>query len=115
MGENPSPLGEDFSLTKISTMENYLKTSHSIYDIKYHLVWITKYRKSVMSGELAKRIRELIRQICKSSDVEIIKGHVSKDYVHLFVSVPPHLSVSDLVKQIKGKSSWKIMSEFINR
>jgi len=45
-------------------------------------------------------------------DVEIIKGHISKDHIHLFVSVPPHLSVSDLVKELKGKSSWKIMSEF---
>ena len=93
-------------------MENYRKTSHSLYDIKYHIVWITKYRKPVLVGELAKRVRELIRQICKGMDVEIIKGHVSKDHVHLFVSVPPHLSVSELIKRIKGKSSWKIMSEF---
>ncbi|HBH49670.1 MAG TPA: IS200/IS605 family transposase [Bacteroidales bacterium] len=93
-------------------MENYRKTSHSLYDIKYHIVWITKYRKQVLVGEVAKRTRELIRQICKGLDVEIISGHVSKDHIHLFVSVPPHLSVSDLVKKIKGKSSWKIMSEF---
>ena len=45
-------------------MEHYRKTSHSIYDLKVHLVWITKYRKPVMTGELAKRVRELIRQIC---------------------------------------------------
>ena len=93
-------------------MENYRKTSHSLYDIKYHIVWITKYRKPVLVGQLAKRVRELIRQICKGMDVEIISGHVSKDHVHLFVSVPPHLSVSELIKRIKGKSSWKIMSEF---
>jgi putative transposase len=93
-------------------MENYRKTSHSLYDIKYHIVWITKYRKQVLVGEVAKRTRELIRQICKGLDVEIISGHVSKDHIHLFVSVPPHLSVSDLVKKIKGKSSWQIMSEF---
>jgi putative transposase len=93
-------------------MQNYRKTAHSVYDIKYHLVWITKYRKPVLEGELARRIRELIRQICKAKDVEIIQGHVSKDHVHLFVSVPPHVSVSTLVKKLKGKSSWKIMSEF---
>ena len=93
-------------------MENYRKTSHSLYDIKYHIVWITKYRKPVLVGELAKRTRELIRQICKGMDVEIISGHISKDHVHLFLSVPPHISVSELVKKIKGKSSWKIMSEF---
>ncbi len=93
-------------------MQNYRKTSHSLYDLKYHLVWITKYRKPVLTGELAKRVRELLRQISKSEDVEIIKGHVSSDHVHMFVSVPPHLSVSDLVKKLKGKSSWKVMSEF---
>ncbi|HXH18021.1 MAG TPA: IS200/IS605 family transposase [Chitinophagales bacterium] len=93
-------------------MQNYRKTSHSVYDIKYHIVWITKYRKPVLVGELAQRVRELVRQICKSNDVEIIQGHVSKDHIHLFVSVPPHLSVSQLVKELKGKSSWKIMSEF---
>ena|SRR3990172_10209549 len=93
-------------------MENYRKTSHSVYDIKFHIVWITKYRKKILTGELANRTRELIRQYSKSMDVEIIKGHISKDHIHLFVSVPPHLSVSDLVKELKGKSSWKIMSEF---
>jgi putative transposase len=93
-------------------MENYRKTSHSLYDLKYHLVWITKYRKPVLTGELAVRVRELIRQICKENDIEIIKGHVSRDHVYLFVSVPPHISVSNVVKKIKGKSSWKIMSEF---
>ncbi len=93
-------------------MQNYRTTSHSVYDIKYHIVWITKYRKPVLTGELARRARELIRHNCKSLDVEIIKGHVSKDHIHLFVSVHPHLTVSSLVKQLKRKSSWKIMSEF---
>ena len=67
-------------------MQNYRKTSHTTYDCKYHIVWITKYRKKVMSGVVAERVRELVRQICKENDVEIIKGHVSKDHVHLFVS-----------------------------
>jgi putative transposase len=112
MGENPSPLGEDFSLNYLSEMQRYRKTSHSLYDIKYHLVWITKYRKKILIGELATRVRELLRQICKSNEVEIIKGHISKDHVHMFVSVPPHLSVSDLMQKLKGKSSRKVMSEF---
>jgi len=93
-------------------MKKYRKTSHTVYDIKYHIVWITKYRKKILTGVLAKRVRELIREICKANEVEIIKGHVSKDHVHLFVSVPPHISVSKLMQYIKGKSSRKIMSEF---
>lgn len=92
-------------------MQNYRKTSHTTYDCKYHIVWITKYRKKVMSGVIAERVRELIRQICKENDVEIIKGHVSKDHIHLFVSVPPQLALSKLVQSLKGKSSYKMLNE----
>lgn len=92
-------------------MQNYRKTSHTTYDCKYHIVWITKYRKKVLGGEVGKRVRELLREICKSNDVEILKGHVSKDHVHLFVSVPPHLALSKLVQYLKGKSSYKLMQE----
>ncbi len=93
-------------------MENYRKTSHSVYDLKYHLVWITKYRKPVIFGDVAIRLRELIRETCKSLDIEIIKGHVSKDHVHLFVSVPPQLSISKVMGRIKGKTSRKMLSEY---
>ncbi|CAN5907126.1 IS200/IS605 family transposase [soil metagenome] len=92
-------------------MQNYRKTSHSTYDCKYDIVWITKYRKKVMSGLVAERVRELIRQICKEHEVEILKGHVSRDHVHLFVSVPPHLAISKLVQYLKGKSSYKLLQE----
>jgi len=93
-------------------MEHYRKSSHTTYDIKYHLVWITKYRKPVLTGEIANRVRELIREICKGKEIEIIKGHVSRDHVHIFVSVPPHISVSHVMQSLKGKTSRKMMSEF---
>jgi len=93
-------------------MENYRKSSHTVYDIKYHLVWITKYRKPVLRGPIADRVRELIREICRANDVEIIKGHVSKEHVHLFVSAPPDISVSKLVQRIKGKSAFKLLAEY---
>ena len=78
-------------------MENYRKSSYCIYDIKYHLVWITKYRKPVITGQIAVRTRELVRMICHSNEVEILAGHVGSDHIHLLVSVPPHLSASKLV------------------
>ena len=93
-------------------MEHYRKTSHSVYDLKYHLVWITKYRKPVLTGEVALRCRELIRQCCSSLDVEILKGHVSKDHIHLFVSVPPQVSLSKLMQSVKGRSSRRMLDEF---
>lgn len=93
-------------------MQNYRKSAHATYDIKYHLVWIIKYRKRVLTGKIAERVRELIRIVCKNNEVEIIAGHVSKDHVHLLVSVPPHLSVSKIVQYIKGYTSRKLMMEY---
>ena len=93
-------------------MQHYRKTSHAVYDIKLHLVWITKYRKSVLHGDVAIRLRELIREICKSIDVEIIKGHVSKDHLHILVSCPPNLAVSKLMQSLKGETSRKLLSEY---
>lgn len=91
---------------------SYRKTAHSIYDLKYHIVWITKYRKPVLQGEIALRVRELIRQTCATLDVYIERGHVSKDHVHRFVSAPPDLAVSELVQRVKGRSSRLLLQEF---
>jgi putative transposase len=93
-------------------MQEYRKTSHATFDLKYHLVWITKYRKPVFVGKVALRVRELIRLVCKKNNVEILAGHVSKDHVHLLVSAPPNLSVSKLVQYIKGYSSRKLLMEY---
>ena len=93
-------------------MQHYRKTSHSIYDLKVHLVWTTKYRRPVLVGIVAERARELIREICKSKEIEILKGHISKDHIHLFVSIPPYQSVSDVLQSIKGKTSRKLLQEF---
>ena len=93
-------------------MENYRKSAHCTYDIKYHLVLITKYPKPVITGKIALRTRELIRMICQSNEVEILAGHVGSDHIHLLVSVPPHLSASKLVQYIKGNTSRKLQMEY---
>ena len=93
-------------------MQNYRRGSHTLYDLKFHLVWVTKYRKQVLLGAVAERTRELIREICKANEVEIIKGHVSKDHIHLFVPVPPKLSISKLLQYLEGKTSHKLLFEF---
>ncbi len=93
-------------------MTNYRRSAHSMYDIKYNIVWITKYRKPVLTGKISQRVRELIRGICNANEVEILAGHVSKDHIHLFVSVPPHLSASNLVQYIKGNTSRKLQMEY---
>ncbi len=91
---------------------NYRRTAHTVYDAKYHLVWTTKYRYRVLEAKIARRTRDLIREICQQLDVQIVKGHLSPDHVHMLVSVPPHLSVSRLMQHIKGKSSRKMQLEF---
>ena len=93
-------------------MEHYRKSSHTVYDIKYHLVWITKYRKPILKGDIAYRARELISETLRAHDIEILKGHIGKEHVHIFVSVPPHISVSNVMKRVKGRSSRKLLMEF---
>lgn len=93
-------------------MENYGKPAHCTYDIKYHIVWITKYRKPVLMGKIAIRTRELIRKICQTNDMEILAGYVGKDHIYLLVSVSPNLSASKLVQYMKGNTSRKLQMEY---
>ncbi len=93
-------------------MADYRKGSHTVYDIQYHLVWVTKYRYHVLRGEVAKRARELILQSCLSRDIKIIKGHVSKDHIHILVSCPPRLSPSKVMQYLKGRTSRLLQEEF---
>jgi len=90
----------------------YKKSAHTTYDLKYHIIWCAKYRYRVLTGEVANRVRDLIREICVSNYVEIISGSMSPDHVHILVSSPPNLSISKLMQYVKGKSSRKMMMEF---
>lgn len=92
-------------------MNYYRKGSHTVYDCTYHIVWITKYRYKVLEGDVALRVRELVRQICQQDRVEIIRGSVGKDHIHLHVQVPPSLAISKLVQNLKGKTSRRIQQE----
>ena len=90
----------------------YRSGSHSRYDLKVHVVWITKYRKKVLRGEISSWLRELLREICKANDVIIIKGHVSLDHIHLLLSFPPSIPVSKLLQYLKGKTSRRMLQEY---
>jgi putative transposase len=93
-------------------MEHYRTSSHSRFDIKYHFVWVTKYRKAVLADAVGIRLRELVREICQANDIEILEGAVSRDHVHVLLSCPPSLSPSKIMQYIKGKSSRKLLMEF---
>ena len=90
----------------------YRKGSHTVYNIQYHFVWVTKYRYHVLEGEVRLRVREIIRQICQQHDLLIEQGHVSKDHVHVLVSAPTHMFASQIMQKIKGRSSRMLQQEF---
>jgi putative transposase len=75
-------------------------------------VWITKYRYHILTGNIAKRTRELLIQGCQARGIKIIKGHVSKDHVHMLLSCPTDLSPSKIAQYLKGRSSRLIQDEF---
>ena len=93
-------------------MKNYRTGSPSVYDLTYHFVWVTKYRRKVLTGEVGIRVRDLVREVCLANDIEILQGTVSGDHVHVLLSCPPSMSPSKIMQYIKGKSSRKLMMEF---
>jgi putative transposase len=92
-------------------MRTYRRAAHTVYELHSHFVFTTKYRKPVVRGEIATTLRDLLRQICRSNDIEILAGHVRPDHVHLLLSVPPHLAPSRVRQAIKGKSSHSLLHE----
>ena len=90
----------------------YRTGSHTKYKIEYHFVWVTKYRYRVLTGDVGLRVRELVRQSCEQLEIEIMRGVVSKDHIHLLVSAPPTLSPSEIMRRIKGRSSSKLFQEY---
>jgi putative transposase len=93
-------------------MENLRKGSHTVHQLHVHLVWSTKYRYAVLKGEVQVRCRDLLRQTCDSFDIQILKGVVSKDHIHLHLSYPPKIGVSDIVKRLKGRTARILLDEF---
>jgi putative transposase len=90
----------------------YRKGSHTVYQCHYHFVFIPKYRKPILRGEVALAVRDLVREVCKAYDIEILQGHVRPDHVHLLLSVPPTMAPSRVMNAIKGRSSNRLMRNF---
>ena len=93
-------------------MPEYRRGSHTISRLTVHIVWVTKYRYKVLKGDIQKRCRELIIQICDAEDIRILKGVTSKDHVHMLIEYPPSKSVSELVKKMKGRTSRRLQQEY---
>ena len=93
-------------------MPVYRSSAHARYDCRYHIVWIPKYRKKILIGKIKERVIDLINQRSESLKVLVLKGSIEPDHIHLYVSMPPSLSVSKYVNYIKGMTSRMLRIEF---
>ena len=93
-------------------MRKYRLGAHTKTDLKVHVVWLPKYRKPVLTGDVAVRVRDLIRQIAAEHELEIISGKVARDHVHVFLSYRPNQDVSQIMQWLKGISSRVLLQEF---
>ena len=88
------------------------RTSHTVYDAKYHLVWAPKYRKWILRGDIQQRVAEIFREMAANHDIEIDMMEIAKDHVHLFVSFPPRESIARVVGKFKSISASIIFGEY---
>ena len=91
---------------------HYDTGKHCVFHHRYHIVWSTKYRCKVLTGRVRLRVRGILRQVCRENEVDIPRGVLSSDHVHMFVSVPPKIAIPDPVRGMKGRSSHKVQREF---
>ena len=85
---------------------------HTVSRLTAHIVWVTKYRYHVLKGDIQLRCRDLIKQICDAEDIQILKGVISKDHVHIHIEYRPSKKISEIVKRLKGRSSRRLQEEF---
>ncbi|UZO79153.1 IS200/IS605 family transposase [Aquimarina sp. ERC-38] len=85
---------------------------HTVSRLTVHIVWSTKYRYAVLIGDVQRKCRELLIQVCDAEGVQILKGVVSKDYVHMHIEYRPSQDISSLVKKLKERSSRRLQQEF---
>ena len=90
----------------------YRRGAHTVTDFKYHFVWKTKYGYRVLKGEIGLRLRDIIRDICTDNGLDIIKGNVRSNHIHLLIRAPSHLSPAKIIQYLKGKSSYRLQREF---
>ena len=82
--------------------------AHTRWNCTYHIVFIPKYRRKVMYGEVKRDIAEILKKLCEMKQIQLLEGKVCKDHVHMYVAIPPKLSVSEAMSYVKGKSSLMI-------
>lgn len=92
--------------------DRYARGAHTVLELKYHLVWKTQYGYPVLRNEIGLRLRDLLKTICAENDIEVVRGNVRANHIHVLVSAPSHLSVAKIAQYLKGKSSYRLLREF---
>ena len=94
-------------------MNNVSSLNHSRWKCKYHVVWIPKYRKKTLYGQLRQYLGEVFKELANSRGCEVIEGHMQPDHVHMLISIPPKYAVSQVIGFIKGKSAIHIARNYL--
>ena len=93
----------------------YQSLGHSKWECKYHVVFVPKYRKSVLYGKVREYLKLIFHELAKQKGCEIVEGHMVQDHVHMIISIPPKYSVAEIVGYIKGKSAIAVARQFGGR
>ncbi len=96
-------------------MQNVRSLSHSVWDCKYHVVFIPKYRRKVLYGDLSRHLGKVFRDLARQRESEIEEGHLMPDHVHMLIAIPPKYAVAQVVGFIKGKSAIHIARSYLGR
>ena len=89
-------------------MREWQSQSHVRWYCRYHVVWVPKYRKRAIFGEMRRGVGRIVRELCQRHGVELVEGHALSDHVHVLLGIPPKLSVANTVGFLKGKSAIRI-------
>ena len=109
------PFFDKFLLNKLMLQEEKMRKNslaHVVWDCKYHIVFVPKYRYKIFTEKVRIAIRDELKKLCSWLQIVIIEGHVCKDHIHLCIAIPPKYSVSDIVGKLKGKSAIRMFNKF---
>ena len=93
-------------------MKDYRSLNHTKWDCKYHVVWIPKYRKKKLYGQLRRQLGPTLKELAMQKESEVVEGYLKSDHVHMLISIPPKYAVAQVIGFIKGKSAIWIARVF---